>query len=134
MTSISTTSVVTIALLAALVFLLGANVTRLRATSPPGDAQFRTDPSAPLLKAIRAHGNATEYIPTLAVLILILGTSTDDHYATLLMVAAVGFRIIHAAALLTCATLAANTVPRSIGAAGTYLTGIGLIAAVLLSR
>jgi len=132
-TSLTTASVVTIQLLAALVFLLGANVTRLRASRAPA-AQFPTEPSDPLLKAIRAHGNATEYIPILAVLILILGMTTDAPYATVLMIAAVAFRVIHAAALLTSPTLASNTVPRSIGAAGTYLVGIGLIVAVLVAH
>ena len=35
---------------------------------------YTTDPEDILYKAIRAHGNTTEYVPIIAVLIYILGT------------------------------------------------------------
>ena len=67
-----TTAIICTAILAAMLFLLGFNVSRLRgATAKAGGSQLPTDPASPLLIAIRAHGNAAEYIPTFIVLFLL---------------------------------------------------------------
>lgn len=122
------------ALLGALLFALGINVTRLRATSGDGESrQFPTDPRSPLLKAIRAHGNAAEYIPMLAILALVVQAREPSAVADVACVVATLARFVHAGALLSGASLAVNTVPRSIGAAGTYLAGLALAVLALLT-
>ena len=68
------TAIVCVAVLAALIFLLGFNVSRLRGvTAQQGGSQAPTDPTSPLLIAMRAHGNAIEYVPTLMLLFLLVG-------------------------------------------------------------
>ena len=60
-----TTAIICSAILAALVFLLGANVTRLRVlTGKVGGSQLPQDPTSKLFIAVRAHGNAAEYVPS----------------------------------------------------------------------
>ena len=59
-----TVAIVAAAILAVLVFGLGFNVSRLRGiTAKAGGTQLPTDPSDRLFIAIRAHGNAAEYVP-----------------------------------------------------------------------
>ena len=70
LTTTDTVAVVCCALLGILLFLLGADVTRLRASRGPRDL-MPTDPSDALLMAQRAHGNGAEYIPTLVILLLV---------------------------------------------------------------
>ena len=121
------------ALLGALVFALGANVTRERVAAGDGRAQFPTDPESRLLKAIRAHGNAAEYVPMLAILMLLVQVREPSTAADVVCVVATGARLVHAGALLGCRSLAINTALRSIGAAGTYLAGIALAALAFLT-
>ena len=64
----ATTAIICTAVLAAMLFLLGLNVSRTRGlTAKAGGPQLPTDPASRLLIAIRAHGNASEYVPTLIV-------------------------------------------------------------------
>ena len=82
-----TTAIICSALLAALLFLLGANVTRLRVvTGKAGGSQLPDDPANRLLIAVRAHGNATEYIPVLVVLFLLVGARSPAWVAIPLIV------------------------------------------------
>jgi uncharacterized membrane protein YecN with MAPEG domain len=120
------TVIVSVALLSSLVFLLGANVTRLRAVRGPTGDQFPADPSDSLFKAIRAHGNAAEYIPTLMALLIVCATLTDGWWLATLAVISVVVRILHAIGILTSPTLANHGPLRDIGAAGTYAVGIAL--------
>jgi uncharacterized membrane protein YecN with MAPEG domain len=116
-----------IALMGILVFGLGANVTRQRALrGKAGGTQQPTDPADPLLIAIRAHGNAAEYIPMLGVLLVVGSTLTDSWWLDALAVAAVAVRSAHAIGMLTSPTLASYGPFRSVGASGTYLVGIAL--------
>ena len=122
------------ALLAALVFGLGANVTRMRAvTGKAGGNQMPTDPASRLFIAIRAHGNAAEYVPVLIVLFLLAGTRSPAWVAIPLIVAATAARLLHAYGLLTTTSMATRRRPREIGASLTYLTGLGLAVATVLS-
>jgi uncharacterized membrane protein YecN with MAPEG domain len=129
----STVTVVCIALMGMLLFLLGANVTRHRAmTGKQGGNQMPTDPAAPLLIAVRAHGNAAEYIPTMIVLLLVCSALSDSWWVDALSVAALLVRTVHAAGMLTAKTLAAHGPLRDTGALGTYLVGLTLgITAIL---
>jgi uncharacterized protein len=122
----NTLQIVCLALLGLLVFVLGANVTRHRAVRGATGNQQPTDPADRMLIAQRAHGNATEYVPTLAVLILVCATLSDGWWVDVLAVASVVSRYLHAFGMLTSKTLASHGPVRDAGAMGTYLTGIAL--------
>jgi uncharacterized membrane protein YecN with MAPEG domain len=125
-----TTAIICTAILAALLFLLGANVSRMRGVQDKvGGSQLPTDPGDRLLIAIRAHCNAAEYVPTLIVLFLLVGARSPAGVAIPLIVGATLARLVHAYALLTARSLASETVPRVAGAAGTYLFGVALAVA-----
>ncbi|TDO66861.1 hypothetical protein EV651_104428 [Kribbella sp. VKM Ac-2571] len=121
----STITVVCIALMGILLFLLGANVTRNRALRTDGN-QLPSDPADRLLIAVRAHGNAAEYIPTMIVLLLVCSALSDSWLIDVLAVAAVVVRFTHALGMLRSTTLATHGPLRDIGAMGTYLVGIAL--------
>ncbi|WP_033293962.1 MAPEG family protein [Amycolatopsis jejuensis] len=122
-----TLALICAAVLAALVFLLGANVTRLRAAGAKTGAPFAPDdPADPLYKAIRAHGNAIEYIPTLLVL-FVLDAARAPAWTLVFVIGATLARLAHAAGMLTTPTLAVPTPLRVAGASGTYLFGVALV-------
>jgi uncharacterized membrane protein YecN with MAPEG domain len=123
----STVTIICIALLGILLFLLGANVTRHRAlTGKSGGNQMPTDPTAPLLIAVRAHGNAAEYIPTMIVLLLVCSALSNSWWVDVLAIAALVVRTVHAAGMLTSKTLASHGPLRDVGAMGTYAVGVAL--------
>ena len=134
MTSLPGIPVVCIALMGVLLFLLGANVTRHRAIRGATGNQQPTDPADRMYIAQRAHGNASEYVPTLAVLIVVCATLTDGWWLNALAIAALAARSLHAFGLLTAKTMAGHGPVRDIGAMGTYLTGVllGVTALVAL--
>lgn len=129
----TTLTVVSIALLGILLFLLGMNVTRHRAMRGGTGNQMPTDPADKMFIAIRAHGNASEYIPTLCVLILICASLTSGWWLNTLMVGAVVFRWLHAIDLLSSPSMAAHRVTRDIAALGTYATGLALAVTAVAS-
>ncbi len=134
MTTALTTAIICTAVLAAMLFLLGANVSRMRGvTAKAGGSQFPDDPASRLLLAIRAHGNAAEYIPALIVLFLLVGDRSPAGVAIPLIVGATAARVLHAYGLLTAPSLAVTTKARLAGAGGTYLLGVGLAVAAALS-
>lgn len=129
-----TTAIICTAILAAMLFALGLNVSRVRGvTGKTGGSQFPDDPASGLLKAIRAHGNAAEYVPTLIVLFLLAGARSPAAAAIPLIAGATAARLVHAYGLLSSPSLATPTVSRLIGAVGTYLFGIGLAVAAAAS-
>ena len=129
-----TTAIICSALLAALVFLLGANVTRMRVvTGKAHGSQLPQDPANRLLIAVRGHGNATEYIPVLIVLFLLVGSRSPGWVAVPLILAATAARLLHAYGMLTSRSLAAPTKMREVGAGTTYLAGLALAVAALAS-
>jgi len=121
----STVTIVSMALIGILLFLLGANVTRHRVMRGGGN-QAPTDPADPLLIAVRAHGNAAEYIPTMIVLLLVCSTLSDSWLVGALAVAALVVRTLHALGMLTSKSLASHGPLRDIGALGTYAVGIAI--------
>lgn len=124
--------IVCIALLGLLIFVLGANVTRYRITrGKNGGPQASMDPADRLFIAVRAHGNAAEYIPTLVILIIVGSTLTSGWWLETLAVAAFAVRVIHAASMLTAKTLDRHSPVRDVGAFGTYFVGIALVITVL---
>jgi uncharacterized protein len=124
-----TTAVVCTALLALLVFGLGMNVSRIRGTTTD---QFPTDPTDGLFVAVRAHGNATEYVPTLAILILLVGSRDPAAWMVAVFVVATAARYVHAVGIFTASDLARQTPLRILGAMGTYLCGLLLVVAALI--
>lgn len=125
-----TAAVICTALLAALVFGLGMNVSRNRAAATN---QLPTTPDDPLFVAIRAHGNATEYIPTLAILMLVVGSQHPGAWAVVLFVFVTTARYLHAIGVLAAGDMTKKSVGRHIGAIATDIGGIALaIAAVVL--
>ena len=134
MTTAPTTAIICTAVLAAMLFLLGVNVSRMRGVAAKaGASQFPDDPASRLLIAIRAHGNAAEYIPVLVVLFLLVGARSPAAVAIPLIIGATAARVLHAYGLLTAPSLAVTTKARLAGAAGTYLLGIALAVAAALS-
>jgi hypothetical protein len=127
-----TIAVVCTVLLGVLIFGLGfaVSIARGRAGLFHG---FDSDPTSSFYKLFRAHGNATEYVPMLAVLILYLGSTQPPPWVQGLMVAAVVFRYLQAAGVAWAPTLGRVTPVRLIGALGTYLSGLLLCAAAALS-
>ena len=125
-----TTAIICSAILAAMLFLLGFNVSRMRGvTAKAGGSQMPTDPASPLLVAQRAHGNAAEYVPTLIILFLLVGYRSPAVVAIPLIVGATLSRVMHAVGLFLSGSMAKETPSRFIGAMGTYLFGVGLAVA-----
>ena len=122
----STTVIVSIALLGILLFLLGANVTRHRAIRGATGNQMPTDPADRMFIAQRAHGNASEYVPTLIGLLIVCSALTGGWWLNALAIAAVGGRALHAAGVLTSRTMAEHGPVRDAGAMLTYATGLAL--------
>jgi uncharacterized membrane protein YecN with MAPEG domain len=118
-------------LLGLLVFGLGLMVSMVRGSSRTNFG-FKPDPTDRLYKLVRAHGNAAEYSPMLAVLILYLGAHHPGTWLVWTFVAATVFRYVHALGMILCATLDAPDPLRFAGALGTYVTGIVLALAVLM--
>ena len=124
-----TTIIVCTILLSILTLGLGFFVSVRRAqtgeVSAPG-----SDPASPLTKAVRAHGNASEYIGPVIGLFLMTGFVYAGRdlglLASSLIVLITLARVSHAIGLLTCETLAKPNPFRFAGALLTYCLGIGL--------
>ncbi len=118
------------AILGVLVFGLGMAVSaqRLREKRLQGHSD---DPGNLLHRLVRAHGNAAEYAPILAVVFLALGTYGQRPLFTGLMIGATAARVLHAAGLLAGPSMAKANPLRFLGALGTY--GFGSALAVVLA-
>ena len=130
----SDTVIICIALMGALVFVLGANVTRHSAMrGKSGGPQMSTDPTDKLFIAQRAHGNATEYVPTLIGLLIVCSTLTGGWWLNTVAIVATVARYTHAYGMLTSTTLADHGPVRDSGAMFTYLSGVALAITALAS-
>jgi uncharacterized protein len=118
--------ILSIALQGILIFVLGANVTRHRAIRGATGNQMPSDPADRMFIAQRAHGNASEYVPTLIGLLIVCSALTDGWWLDTLAVVAVAARLLHALGMLTSRTLASHGPLRDSGATLTYLSGIAL--------
>ncbi len=124
-----TTAIICTALLAALVFALGLNVSRLRGSTT---TQQPTAPDDRLYVAIRAHGNATEYVPTLAVLILLVGSREPAAWMVATFVVATVARYVHALGVLRAGDMNKPVPLRMVGAMATYAAGLVLAGAAVV--
>ena len=126
-----TTAIVCAALLGLLLFALGLYVSAARGADKAG--AYPSDPADPFFKRMRAHGNTAEYAPMMAVLILVCGVRNPSTWVQILMILAVASRYSLAAGILMSSTLDKPQPLRFVGATGTYLTGIALSIAALVS-
>ncbi len=125
------TALVSIALLGILLFLLSFAVSYHRLNTKRGFGG-PDDPTAPLNKAVRAHGNTAEYIGIVAVVMLALGLTQPAPWVEWAMIAFVIGRIITAFSFLITASLD-NIFPLKVaGMTITYSAGMLLSLALLL--
>jgi len=117
------TAIICSMLLGVLVFGLGLAVSMGRGATSTSIGHS-TDPADPLHKRVRAHANATEYAPMLAVVILFLGSREPSAWVLWTMVAATVARYLHAAGMIFPATLAKANPLRFVGALLTYICGL----------
>ena len=89
-------ALICVALLGILLFGLGftVSITRGRTNTAAGSSG---DPTDRLHKLVRAHGNTSEYVAMLAVLILVLGTREPSTWGVVSMVGATASRYLLAA-------------------------------------
>jgi len=127
-----TTAIVCVALLGFLLFGLGFGVSMARGRTNTVIGHS-ADPTDPLHKIVRAHGNTAEYAGMLAVLILLVGSRSPSTWALWCMGIAVAARYLLAAGLILAPTLAAPYPLRFVGALTTYLAGFALCVALLVS-
>ncbi|RQS75104.1 MAPEG family protein [Burkholderia sp. Bp8963] len=118
------------AILGLLLFGLGlaVSIARFRATTGSGCAE---DPTNPLHKLVRAHGNTAEYAPFLALLFLYFGAHEPSRAIVSLIVAATVCRCLLVAGLVLWPTMAKPNPARFVGALGTYLCGAALCIALV---
>ena len=124
-------SLICVALLALLLILLGFNVSMVRART---ETMFgaEPDPASPVYKAVRAHGNTTEYVPMLALLIYILGQSGSSGWVEWAMIIAVFSRSLFAGGIIIPEPMGNPHPMRSLGSGGTYVSGRARVGALLM--
>lgn len=116
-----------------LVFGLGFAVSMTRGATNTAIG-YNPDPADRLYKMIRAHGNAAEYNPMLAILILYLGSQQPAGWLGWVFIIATASRVLHAAGMIMSPTLAKAQPLRFVGAVGTYVCGLILgVEAILLA-
>jgi uncharacterized protein len=117
------------AALGLLTFALGFNVSLARNRLKDGHS-FGNDPAGPLMKAVRAHANAAEYIGVIIGLFVVTAlvyAGRDLGIAmTVIVIGITLARFSHAIGMLTCKTLETANPFRFAGALGTYLFGFAL--------
>ena len=128
-----TVAVLCVAILAFWTMALAFLVSMRRASSKVYSGTDN-DPTGPLHKAIRAHGNTTEYVPILAVLILYLGAAmpaaTWVMWAMILVTVA---RICLPLGLLMSKTMTEAHPLRIVGSLGTQIGALILIVASVMT-
>lgn len=116
-----------------LYFALALNVSRMRGATKTG-VGAGDDPSGPLNKAVRAHGNAAEYIPIFVALFLYLLMSGTGGWLKWVAIIVTVSRVLHAMGMLMTQTF--NAPPhalRAIGSLGTYAGGF-IFGVILILR
>jgi uncharacterized protein len=120
------------AILVLLYFALALNVSLTRQRTKTGIGTG-TDLSGPLNKAVRAHGNAAEYVPIFVALFLYFLMSGAGGWITWVVVIVTICRVSHAMGMLMTPSFNAPPHPlRALGALGTYLGGFALGVALLM--
>lgn len=125
------TAIICTALLALLLFVLGLAVSAARGAGRAG--AYPSDPADPMFKRIRAHGNTAEYAPMLAILMLLVGARNPSTWMLWTMGVAVASRYLIVVGILFSLTLDKPNPFRFSGALGTYLSGLTLAIAAVMS-
>ena len=125
------TALTCIALLGLLVFGLGFAVSITRGQTGTNYG-YEQDPTNRLYKLVRAHGNATEYAPFLAILIYVTALGEPASWVAWAAVIATLCRYLHAIGMIATRTLDALNPLRFVGALGTYGAGLALVVAVFV--
>lgn len=112
------------ALLALLVPALGFYVSINRGKTRT-NYHYKPDPADPLYRAVRIHGNTTEYVPTAILLILATAVLVPGQVAMWLAILLTAARYSLVAGMLLSPSLDKPNLLRIIGSAGTYFIGIG---------
>jgi hypothetical protein len=121
------------AVLVILYFALALNVSLTRRRTRTGIGAG-DDPAGPMNKAVRAHGNAAEYIPIFVALFLYFLLSGAGGWIEWVAIIVTACRVLHALGMLM--TQSFNRPPhplRAIGALGTYVGGLMLGIALLMA-
>ncbi len=126
------TSLLCIALLALLLFALGFGVSLQRGRTE-ALIGYPPDPDDALHKWVRAHANAAEYVPILALLIWIAGRGDPGTWTVALMITVTAARFLHAIGMIAFGSLDKANPARFLGALGTYLGGAALAVGVLMT-
>ena len=126
-------AVISTGILGILLFGLGFGVSLTRGRTKTNYGAL-PDPTDRMYKWVRAHGNAAEYAPMLAILMLLVGAAvgSEHTWVAYLMYALVAGRLLHAAGMITCSTLDGINPLRFVGALLTYLGGLALSVLVLI--
>ena len=126
--------VICTSVLALLIFLLGFLISMVRGQT--GIIYYGgslDDPTSFLTKVVRALGNTVEFVPILAVMFLYLGTTNPDGWVCWAIIIATVSRVLMVIGFLTAETLAKIHPLKAVGAIGTYLSGIALCVAMVMS-
>ena len=114
-----------VALLGLLVVLLGFAVSLTRGSSKTNFGVTQ-DPTDRLYIMSRAHGNATEYVPMLAIMIYLIGQAEPATWELWLFGIVVAGRYAHAAGMILSSSLDKIQPLRVIGSMVTYIGGLVL--------
>jgi uncharacterized membrane protein YecN with MAPEG domain len=119
------------AILVIFYFLLAFNVSMVRARTKVGIGAG-DQLSGPLNRAIRAHGNASEFIPIFVLLFLYFNSIGADGWIKWAVMAVTICRVAHAFGMFLAPDLDKAYHLRFIGSLGTYLGGLAFGVALLL--
>lgn len=127
-----TIAVISVAVMAIMLFVLGYLVSTRR-MGEETITGMSDDPTNPLRKAVRAHGNSAEWVPILAILMLYLGANEPALWVEIVIgIVALG-RVAAAIGFLICETLAKPHPLKIFGALTTYVGGIIMAAMAVLT-
>ena len=113
------------AILVIVYFLLAFNVTFTRVKTNIGIGSG-SDLSGPLNKAVRAHGNAAEYIPIFLILFIYLNSVDAASWVKWVVIAVTVSRLLHPIGMLMSSDLTKPHPLRALGSIGTYIGGLAL--------
>jgi uncharacterized membrane protein YecN with MAPEG domain len=120
------------AILVILYFALAINVSMTRRRTRTGIGSGN-DPAGPMNKAVRAHGNAAEYVPIFVALFLYFLLSGAGGWIEWVAIIITVCRVLHAMGMFMSQSFNAPPHPlRAIGTLGTYLGGFALGGALLM--
>ena len=120
------------AILVILYFALALNVSLTRRRTKTGIGSGN-DPAGPMSKAVRAHGNAAEYVPIFVALFLYFLLSGAGGWIAWMAIIVTVCRVLHALGMLMSKDFNSPPHPlRAIGALGTYIGGLAFGVALLI--